>query len=79
LCFGAALAMDLDSVLSTKHNPDVGATHSEGAVGVQALSHQEHDVSHAHADEECVALFRFQPCLKGEAFPIVALGRSPPH
>jgi hypothetical protein len=58
LCFGVALVWDLASARSTRHNPDVGATHSEGAVAVQTASHQKRDVPRAHTDEERVALFR---------------------
>jgi hypothetical protein len=52
-----------------------GAADSEGACTVRTIFHQKHDIPHAHADEECVALFggsRLFP--EGEAFPVAAPG-----
>jgi hypothetical protein len=48
----------------------VGATHSEGACTLWAVSRQKQDVPRAHIREECVALFgmAFFPG-EGEAFP----------
>lgn len=52
----------------------VGRTYSEGTRPVRALCRQVHDGPHAHADEECVALFGSGLIAEGEAFPVVASG-----